>query len=335
MKASYRLLIACIALGAAAVAGAQVKLGPVELHGYGDVTAVHADSDAAHGWEVRHDVSLVAHLPLSERVEFWAQGAHLGEGVGLKLDWAFFNWQLTPATTLRIGQIKLPFGLINETRDVQALRPSVSLPQLYTDDLSIIDEAFRGVAVEQRIAGASGSETTLELFAARQIIPDADDARTGYVFGSRISWKPAASSWMYRVSAYAGHVDPLEYLPVADRQDKYAFALAAERSWDAWQLQVEVARATVDVVDKTPAYLQLRRRWSDRWASFIRLESTQLIFEGETGRWDRAGAGLAWMPTHHLGARMEVSRNKRGQHSEILHQNESWFEASFALNFVF
>jgi hypothetical protein len=57
---------------------------------------------------------------------------------GLRLDYASLDWTpwQTPSTTvgLRIGKIKVPYGLYNETRDVPASRPGILLPQsIYFD----------------------------------------------------------------------------------------------------------------------------------------------------------------------------------------------------------
>ncbi|MCP4157872.1 MAG: hypothetical protein GY757_59735 [bacterium] len=67
------------------------------------------------------------------------------------LDWAFADYHFSDMLGLRIGRIKLPFGLYNEGRDTDVLRPMVFLPQ------GVYDEGRRGFMVAIQGAGVYGN----------------------------------------------------------------------------------------------------------------------------------------------------------------------------------
>ena len=331
----FRLLLLASTLCAGLPAVAQVALGPVEFHGYGDFTALHT-SHEDDGWGREHDVSLVAHLPLSQSVELWVQGAHSSETDAVKLDWAFLDWSMNPVTSLRLGQIKLPFGLINEVRDVQALRLSASMPHVYSDELQIIDEAVRGMALERRVDRDSGAALTLELYAALQMLPDAGEVRDSRVVGARAAWSPAGDGWNYSFSGYFGKQDSdADTSGAVRRQNKRAAALSVERAWGRWTMKGEVARASIGDINFIPVYLQLDHRSSARWGAFARAETTRLRGTGDAERLSRFAAGAAWMATSHLGARLEVAHNT-GTHRHVTGSaRENWTDVHVSVNFVF
>ncbi len=58
---------------------------------------------------------------------------------GLRLDYAHADWRLHQDATrqfgVRVGKVKIPYGLYNETRDVPSTRPGILLPQsVYFDN---------------------------------------------------------------------------------------------------------------------------------------------------------------------------------------------------------
>jgi hypothetical protein len=312
---------------------AQAKLGPVEFHGYGDVTT-HSGDSADESWDTHHDFSLVATTALGEKAKLWVQGAYLSH-VGLRLDWAFLDWSLTPTTTLRIGQIRLPFGLDNELRDVQALRPSASLPQVYEDEVGIIDESLRGLAVEHRATTAAGSELTTEVFFAAAMVPDTETAETGHVVGTRVVWSPAESRWSYRVSGYAGQIRPDTAAPGSALQNKDALAVSVQRTWNVWKLSAEVAHARISDKTYLPVYVQLEQSWGSRWSGFARVEQLRATQQNSSTRQQILGGGVAWKPSLHWGARAELLANKLSADVVPSTARTSWLDAHLSVNFMF
>jgi hypothetical protein len=82
----------------------------------------------------------------------WRVGAQVfGQRLGdygddkLKLDWAMVDYQPAQAFGLRVGRVKLPHGLYNESLDLDAVRPFVLLPQsVYDNRLRDFIAAFNG-----------------------------------------------------------------------------------------------------------------------------------------------------------------------------------------------
>jgi hypothetical protein len=63
----------------------------------------------------------------------------------IKLDWATVDYQATQWFGLRIGQVKMPRGLYNESLDLDSVRPFVLLPQsVYDNRLRDFNASFRG-----------------------------------------------------------------------------------------------------------------------------------------------------------------------------------------------
>jgi len=52
----------------------------------------------------------------------------------INLDWGFFDYRLHDSLGLRVGKVKIPFGLYNEGRDTDSLRSMVLLPQGMYDE---------------------------------------------------------------------------------------------------------------------------------------------------------------------------------------------------------
>ncbi|MGD9161336.1 MAG: hypothetical protein PVG39_23180 [Desulfobacteraceae bacterium] len=69
----------------------------------------------------------------------------------IKLDWAFGDYRWKDWLGVRVGKIKTPHGLYNETRDVDMLRNSVFLPQ------SVYSEILRDPALALQGVGIYGS----------------------------------------------------------------------------------------------------------------------------------------------------------------------------------
>ncbi len=67
------------------------------------------------------------------------------------LDWAYGDYLFTNALGLRAGKIKIPFGLYNETRDIDMMRTSIFLPD------SIYSEAWRDTLISMKGVGIYGT----------------------------------------------------------------------------------------------------------------------------------------------------------------------------------
>ncbi len=68
----------------------------------------------------------------------------------IDLDWAFGDYRVRDALGVRVGRVKMPYGLYNETADFDAVRTSVLLPQ------SVYDLRLRDLLVAVNGAAAYG-----------------------------------------------------------------------------------------------------------------------------------------------------------------------------------
>ncbi len=71
----------------------------------------------------------------------------------IKLDWAFLNYQWKEEAGVRLGKMKLPYGLYNDTRDYDMLRTSILLPQsVYNEDFRETLASYQGIGLNGNVA---------------------------------------------------------------------------------------------------------------------------------------------------------------------------------------
>ena len=82
----------------------------------------------------------------------------------INLDWAYADYRQWDWLGLRIGRVKLPIGLYNETRDMDMLRTCIVLPQgiyneLERDNLIALNGMGLYGHVDMKWAEGSGPDT--------------------------------------------------------------------------------------------------------------------------------------------------------------------------------
>lgn len=292
---------------------AAIELAPgLELRGYGHATLQRDAISAASAPEVEYDISLLGTLALGERSRVWLQVSHLSETRQARVDWAFFNWEATPQTTFRVGQARLPLGLHNETRDIQALRASASLPLLYEGDEGSLNEAMRGVVVDHRFDVDQLGSLGVEAFAAWAVVPDTQRAEHGKVAGGRLSWDTPWPGLTLKVSGYAGRLEDVEAGVVA-RQHEDVLVASAQYADGLWSMAAEAARGRADTHRYTIGYAQVDRQLAPQWRAFLRAEALREVLAGSVDqnsrRLRRLAIGAAWNADDHWGLRIEAARN--------------------------
>jgi hypothetical protein len=65
----------------------------------------------------------------------------------IEIDWAFADFRMTDLVGFRLGKIKIPHGLYNETRDIDMLRTFIFLPPVYYDISRSTINALNGVDI--------------------------------------------------------------------------------------------------------------------------------------------------------------------------------------------
>jgi hypothetical protein len=65
----------------------------------------------------------------------------------VEIDWAFADYRMTDLIGFRLGKIKIPHGLYNETRDIDMLRTFIFLPPVYYDISRSTINAMNGIDI--------------------------------------------------------------------------------------------------------------------------------------------------------------------------------------------
>ena len=280
----------------------------ISLHGYGDAGYAWSNVDAIKQDSVRREtisnLSLVGIWRASERTKVWAQLFRSGELGTVRIDWAFIDFQAPTGQTLRLGRVRMPFGLHNESRDVQALRPSASMPYLYNEELALVDESFDGASVEQRFA-LDGGAITVEAFAANRMLSGGKQTARGPTVGTRAIIETPVEGLSFRASAFAGRLTP----DTTDtRKTKRGWAASARYKQDAVDLQAEVARGFLYERRVATWYLQAAHDVGERWETFARIEGvvTDTAQRGDDAfQEQRWAVGAAYKISDNFGVRLE------------------------------
>jgi hypothetical protein len=306
----------------------------IDFHGYGQLSESKNASAPDDGVETGYELSLLAIWRIRPDWKAWLQLAHYSETHATRVEWAFVDWAVSGSTSVRAGQTRLPMGMINEARDVQALRNSASLPLLYEGDHALIDEAIRGVIVEQRKAIAQAGEIVAEYYAAGAVIADQASAQSARIVGGRVQWMSPFPGWDFAASAYAGRAAPST--ASGTWSDRHAVVLSAK--WHAtaqWDLTGEYGSGRLDGTGMRAGYLQLDHPLAANWALFMRAESSrrQVDIDGTTDVHERYSGGLAWKLSPHWGARLEAGRNRPSTSGGSAAAAPAWNDATLSVNY--
>jgi predicted porin len=140
-------MVACLLLPFTGAASTFQGIEKLQVHGFmtqgyflTSDNAVLGASDDEHGSLDFREVGLNGSYQFSNAVSVALQGLYrkMGTDDEVRLDYAVLDWRIGRWTAgewgVRLGRVKNPMGLYNETRDVAFTRPSVFLPQgLYYD----------------------------------------------------------------------------------------------------------------------------------------------------------------------------------------------------------
>ncbi|MBF0226196.1 MAG: hypothetical protein HQK76_12145 [Desulfobacterales bacterium] len=162
MKKAVVLLITfllCVFFTGNALAVEFDELGSVSIHGFLSQGYMKSDeynfmAKTDEGTFQFNELGINFSTDLSDRLRMGVQLfsrdlGPLGNDV-IEVDWAFADYRWKDWMGLRIGRIKVPYGLYNETRDIDMLRTYIFLPQ------GFYNEAWRDTFTSQTGAGIYG-----------------------------------------------------------------------------------------------------------------------------------------------------------------------------------
>jgi hypothetical protein len=232
--------------------------------------------------------------------------------------------------TLKLGKIKVPYGLYNDMRDTPMTRPGILAPQsIYVDSLRQLNQAAPGVHVEaERTLGDNA--LTLRL---SQIKPNVSGDNTYWAFlGDRNTFKGGLYSHSDeafagqlafdhdggRVRALISHAQGIaRYRPGnpdnwTDGRLDFGFT-ALSLQWNGEQVSLSAERARNDFRGRFNSsiaaplnqdnhaaghswYLQAQWRFAPRWESLLRYDVNQMDDGDPDGSQFQAATGqAAWL----------------------------------------
>ena len=334
------ILVACASTSATAF-----EVGDqFEFHGYGDLTQTWSNVDATGqrlgARQTDHDVSFVATWQIDERTKLWAQLGKNREVNWGHLDWVFVDYHAPSGQTWRLGQFPLPFGLHNDARDVQALRPSASLPLVYAENLALVDESVTGASVKHRFDWGARS-ATVEAYAAKVLNSDGSERMRGPVGGARVIIETPLEGLTLRASGYRGR---FAMSPGDQQSTKYGWVISARFAGERLDLQAELARGFAFDHGVSAWYAQAAYTLDADWQAVARIEQAvtdTAQSSDDAYRERRLTLGLAYTINQHLGLRLE-QRFHRGYASvvadEILEAGQGrhrWTSTLLSVNYQF
>lgn len=230
-----RTTLLCLATVAASLCPLTAQAQePVEFHGFASQAFLwshhnkYLAPDANKGSFQYNEVGLNAISQLTDNLRVGIQlfARNLGEfgKDTVSIDWAYGDYRWRDWLGLRVGKIKLPLGLYNETRDVDSLRTNVLMPQ------AVYDEGFREMFLAAQGVGLYGhvplrwlGSLSYQVYAASVTIPEGGSTARGIEMLSGGTFKLRPSS---NVRSYGGQLvwdTPLRGLRLA--------ASGAQGSW--------------------------------------------------------------------------------------------------------
>ena len=312
--ACHAALLAVVLCGSGAasrVAGAQVSLENIALHGYGGWSFGRAAANDNTNWYLfghqRGDYSHVEYalniaIPVTDRLTvdaqpFWHAGHHANQ-TSSGIDYVFAEWKFSDFARLRAGSVKHPFGIYTEVFDVGTLRPFAALPQGVYGAAGMIGKAYSGVGltgVKYARSGwglgydvYGGGLETFEMDVPLQVAREGTDtskvlnvAQTRAlrdVVGGRIVIYAPVNGLSVGVSGYTG----TRPLPTSE-QRRNTMGAHGEYLNDRWSLRAEVSHESDPKLQSaTGGYGELALRVTENW---------QIAGLWSTLRTDLLGAG--------------------------------------------
>lgn len=337
-------LLALVMICASASTTAFEVGNQIEFHGYGDLTYVRSNVDATGqrlgARQTDHDVSFVATWQVDERTKLWAQLGKNREVSWGHVDWVFVDYQTASGQTWRLGKIPLTFGLHSDARDVQALRPSASLPLVYAENLALVDESITGASGKQRFDWGSQS-ATVEAYAATVLTSDGNARVRGPVGGARVIIETPLEGLTLRASGYRGR---FAMSPGDQQRNKYGWAVSARFAGERLDLQAELARGFAFDHGVSAWYAQAAYTLDANWQAMARIEQAvtdTAQSSDDAYRERRLTLGLAYTINQYLGLRLE-QRFHRGYASmvagEVLEAGQGrqrWTSTLMSVNYLF
>ncbi len=167
-----------------------LDIGGVEIHGYGHQGFLvsneneYLDAGDDGTWNYT-SMAIVFSSKVTDNTTIWIQ-LYGADEIGL--DWTFVDYRFNNNLSVQLGQVKLPMGFYNETRDARFLQLSTLLPAMYRTEAELIHEAYRGIrAIYDLELGGAGSIIFEPI--GGQLLDESMGHKQGQMFGGRITYQ--------------------------------------------------------------------------------------------------------------------------------------------------
>jgi hypothetical protein len=220
----------------------------------------------------RLGLSLSSHL--SEKGSIAVQlDVATGHDTEVEIDFAFGSWRFSDAAILKVGSVKLPFGISTEVFDVGTLRPFLDLAPAFYGRSGIIAENYKGLG----LSGGSGTawRVSYDVFVGGLELVEfeaPEDVANGEEFdptesaeehflrdavGGRLSVETPVAGLTFGASAYSGQHEELD-------QRQRAWGAHGEYLAGPWSVRSEFAESRAGEEARKAFYLEGARRLG-RW----------------------------------------------------------------------
>jgi len=150
------------------------SLDDIQLHGFISQGFVWSKThnflfdDLDHGSFEFNEMGVTISKDISDRLHLGIQFFSRDQGdVGnnnLMVDWAYADYHALDTIGIRLGKLKMPMGMYNETRDIDLLRTSVFLPQsAYLEYYRDVLSGLHGIGLYGNIAFDYGGSIDYQL----------------------------------------------------------------------------------------------------------------------------------------------------------------------------
>jgi len=263
-----------LAAGAQSAAYAEDTSDRIEIHGYGHQgyfqtnDNIYLKADKKGSWDY-NDLALLFAAKIDDKSKIWI--LFDGNSSGMRLDWAFVDYQLTTNLIGRAGEIKTPIGLYNEIRDIKFLQLSTIPPMLYQEAVDIADEAYNGAAVAYTHDLGSGSLTWDAYLGQEVDFEHSTTIKNRSLTGGRVTYKTPVDGLKFMASAYR---NKKETISTAVAGTLKAVILSADYSSNNWDVKSEYAdqHNGLDSKKVRTYYAQAGYTFAEKWTPFVRYD---------------------------------------------------------------
>lgn len=295
VKIAVVMSIALLLAVAAAVADDGKKKFDWELHGFASVGYMDSSkynylTDSLDGSTDFAEIGLNFSFGITRDLRIGAQvfARELGElgNYDPEIDWLFLDWRPMDEVGARLGRFKMPYGLYNQSRDIDVARTAIFLPQaLYDERMRDYFQAVDGVNLYGEAGIASAGRLEYQLYYGKsymetdgsvaQIIASSGvmtlgDADSDTSYGASLVWNTPVEGLRFGLSQnrwewdFLVNVDPMlqamGYPATATltSDDLRTNVVSAEYVFDKWMFAGEYS--TQDGTFESDFYPHIRDR---------------------------------------------------------------------------